>query len=304
MEPFSLRHRKALIDRQITVSLTRELMERLWKTIQRYNSSSFERTETGCNYFTDSLERAERRLKELLGVSRLTAKTSEGVMEGIEAYCTRGYPSNAFDVIEQFFEGLEENSRGPFQRDINAAMLAFDCAWRMSDGTFFLVDGQFFAELLESVRRQFRDHGFKGAQDELREAQEALADNRAKDSIQAAAKSVESTLKTILNASTGTAAELLGEFQEAGYLDDVPEDRATAIQKGLLMAPAVLRNKLAGHGQGSEVVTVPRSYAALAVNLAAAVNSFLIEQKLAREAPPAAEPKGAEGDISDDDIPF
>lgn len=305
MEPFTLRHKKALVEKRIKVSLVPSLRERIWQTISACNESWQETNETNWSSWTSHLEKTEHKLRRLLGRGELTAKTPEGLKTGMMAYFKEGYPSNVLEVVEQFYDELGEENRRQFEKTINEAMLAFGCPWLLSNGTFFCVDSEFFAELLEGVRRQFRQHGFEGAQDELREAQEALSDNRHKDAIHAALKSYESTLKAIVGSGTGTASDLLAQFRE-GYLDDIPEDRAKAISTAVLKALPVLRNELAGHGQGNAVVTVPKPYATLAVHLAAALNYFLVEQKVAKSpTPPAEAPQEAGGEeIRDEDLPF
>jgi hypothetical protein len=132
--------------------------------------------------------------------------------------------------------------------------------------------------------------------------------NRAKESIVSALKSVESTLKTILKTHTGAAKELFVQFREAGYMDDIPQHHAKAISASVLPGIAVLRNELGGHGQGSDVISVPMPYASLSVHLAAAINLFLTEQSVLATRPPAkplaqksvVKPK----QITDDDAPF
>lgn len=304
MEPFTLRHNKALVEKRIKVSLSTSLRERVWQTISVYNESWQETDDRNWTSSTNHLEKTESKLKRLLGKSELSAKTPDGLKTGMEAYFKEGYPSNVLEVVEQFYEELQDENRYVFERKINEAMLAFGCPWRLSNGTFFCVDSEFFADLLDGVRRQFRQHGFEGALDELREAQEALSDNRHKDAIHAASKSYESTLKAIVG-SRGTASGLIATFRD-GYLDDIPEDHAKAISSAVLKSLPTLRNELGGHGQGSSVVTVPKSYATLAVHLAAALNYFLVEQKLAKNpAESAAVAEAGDADeILDDDIPF
>jgi len=278
MEPFTLRHEKALLNKRITVSVPPRLRERMWQTIKSYNQS----WQCGWDEYTSHLDETETKLKRLLGRATLTAKTQKGTMEGIEAYFMEGYPSNSLEVLEQFWEALGDKQRVEFQSDVNAAMLAFQCPRLMSDGTFFRVDSRFLTELVENAQDRLRQQGFAGAYDEFRHAREALSDNRFKDAIQTAFKSFESTLKVVLTAESGTAHELLAGFRQGGYLGDIPDDKAKAVAK-VLMGIALLRNELAGHGQGASVIDIPRSYAALAVHLAAALNFFVMEQKITKD---------------------
>jgi hypothetical protein len=76
-------------------------------------------------------------------------------------------------------------------------------------------------------------------------------------------------MKTILGTEAGSASTLVRKMKEEGYLDDLPESVRSSVSQGVLMSLPTLRNKLGGHGQGEEVVSVPRPYAELAVGLAA-----------------------------------
>ena len=66
----------------------------------------------------------------------------------------------------------------------------------------------------------------------------------------------------------GSARELLKDFVEKGYCDDIPEAVRAGFRDQVLLSLPVIRNKLAGHGQGEQVVEVPKTYAELAVHRA------------------------------------
>ena len=75
-----------------------------------------------------------------------------------------------------------------------------------------------------------------------------------------------------------------------GYVDDIPETVRASFDEQVLKTLPSLRNRLAGHGQGSAVVQVPVAYAELALQLAAAFNNFLMAKHLERLPPPAPPP--------------
>jgi HEPN domain-containing protein len=79
-----------------------------------------------------------------------------------------------------------------------------------------------------------RENGFEGAHDEFREAREDLVDGRTKDVILKAFKSFESTLKTVLNQHSRDIMELLRLFRERGFMDDIPEAPAQALERRCL----------------------------------------------------------------------
>ncbi|MGD9850765.1 MAG: hypothetical protein AB7T38_05830 [Nitrospirales bacterium] len=236
--------------------------------------------------WTNLLEQTEIKLKRLLGLAEFKVKAYDGEeVVGIDGYFQKGYPSCALEVIEQFYEelaGFEEAGEEKalrFQTEINEAMTTFQCPWLLSKGQFFQIDAVFFnEEIIQKSEDLLSEQGFKGAHDEFREAREDLSDGKTKDVILKAFKSFESTLKIVLGKPTGDITELLRQFREEGYLDDIPEPKRKALVNKVLSSIAVLRNELSGHGQGEEVLNVPRPYAVLGLHLAGSLNQFVMEQ--------------------------
>lgn len=291
MEPFSIRHGKALTDQRIRVSMKDRLRARLWMTVQKHNQTYAYRPDPTDNWISNTslIEQTEFKLKRLLGLPELKVKArdTEDVI-GIEGYFMKGYPSCALEVIEQFVEEVAgfgesgKDSADQFQVEVNEAMIAFECPWRLSYGRFFQVDAAFFQEeIVQKGEDLLCQRGFEGAHNEFREAREDLSDGETKDVIFKAFKSFESTLKTVVKQNSGDVTELLRMFREIGLMDDIPEDKSKAIIK-VLASIAILRNELGGHGQGNAVVEVPRSYAILAVHLAGSLNQFVLTQYLSR----------------------
>jgi hypothetical protein len=318
MQPFSIRHGKALREQRIHVSMQERLRARLWMTLQKFNERFVYRPDPTDNWTetTDLAEQTEIKLKRLLGMPELKVNKNTGdEVVDLNGYFAQGDGSPALEVIEQFFEEVAgfgdtgKTSAVRFQLEVNEAMVAFECPWRLSDGRFFQVDSEFLHdELVQKGEDVLRERGFEGAHDEFREAREDLSDGQTKDAILKAFKSFESTLKTVLEKRSGDVSELLRLFREAGFMDDIPDAPAKALCKQVLASLAILRNELAGHGQGNEVVDVPRPYAVLAVQLAGALNQFIVDQHL-RKTPPA-EPVAVSSHIDafsgpmEEDVPF
>src|SRR5713101_7903205 len=204
MQPFSIRHGKALREQRIRVSMKERLRARLWMTVQKFNERFRYRPDPNDNWTSETnlAEQTEIKLKRLLGLPELKVKTRTGdEVVDLREYITKGYPSCALEVIEQFVEevaGFGDTDKGAavrFQQEVNEAMVAFECPWRLSDGRFFQVDAEFLhGELVQKGEDVLRERGFEGAHDEFREAREDLSDGQTKDAILKAFKSFESTL--------------------------------------------------------------------------------------------------------------
>lgn len=70
MQPFPIRHGKALKDKRIRVSMDGRLRTRLWMTVQKYNESYFYHPDPNDNWIsrTTLVENTEIKLKRLLGL--------------------------------------------------------------------------------------------------------------------------------------------------------------------------------------------------------------------------------------------
>ncbi len=318
MTPFSLRHRTALLEGRIRVSLPWRVRNRLWITMDRYNESYYYRPDPndGWTKETTLIAETERELLRLLGFQRLTISIEKATMTtDLENYFKKGYPSNVLDVLEQFFLVLRDHAPDyrtkawEFQHQVNESMADFECPWRLSDGLFFKIETEFLdREIVQKAEDQLRQQGFSGALDEFRAARDDLSGAEYKDAILKAAQSVESTLKIITECNNGDIGKLMELFHKGDFLDDIPLDKQKAIAKTISQGLAVLRNELGGHGQGGQKVTVERPYAALAVHLAGALTQFAIDQYLRKQPPPPQRqtPKDPDPDLDaePDDIPF
>lgn len=318
MTPFSLRHQKALRERRIRVSLSWKVRNRLWATMESYNESYYYQPDPNNNWNeqTTLLDDTQKSVMRLLGLWQLTVRVDgKDTKTDLETYFSTGFPVDALDVLEVFVDLLGNHARGyekkawAFQREVNDAMADFGCPWRLSDGLFFQIDSAFLDhEIVQKAEDQLRKHGFAGALDEFRESRNDLSGGDHKGAIQKAAQSVESILKTVTDCN-GDLGKLTESFQKEDFLDDLPPDKQKAILKAIFQGLGVLRNELAGHGQGEQKIEVSRPYAALAVQFAGAITQFVIDQYLQKQPPPAqnADPD-AEPDIDLDaepgDIPF
>jgi hypothetical protein len=176
-----------------------------------------------------------------------------------------------------------------------------DCRWRISDGEFFKLDGDFVgARLASTAHDALVANRFAGAADEYAKARQYLGAGATGEAIYFAGHSFESVMKTLAGLEHANADRLLEELNVQGYFDDLPSSVRTGFVDQVLKAPPFLRNKLGGHGQGAEVVVIPPLYGDLAIQLAAAFHNFLISKHLARspQLPSTAVPP------EDDEIPF
>lgn len=183
------------------------------------------------------------------------------------------------DIIEYWCSRLSQNEKSGFQCALNEICMEYSFPWIMANGYFFKIDYDYIdINIVQPTVEMMMLEGWDGAQDEFANSLDNLGTGDFKSAIHDSAKSFESVLKVILGVSEGNASTLLQMLAEQGFFDTIPSDAAKGITQSVFMALPFLRNRLAGHGQGSEVVEVPENYARLAVEMAAIFNRFFIQE--------------------------
>jgi hypothetical protein len=154
-------------------------------------------------------------------------------------------------------------------------------------------------QLTEPAMKLLTEKGFEGAAQEFEKAhhfyrQMVVEPDAGKEAVSNALKAVESTAKAIMEARAwpyeqGDAIKKLLAKLFANEL--VPTDLEcyftgfrTALESGL----PIIRNRMAGHGQGPKVKSIEEHMVTLAMHLAAATILFLVEAHKAKDEPTQA----------------
>lgn len=189
-----------------------------------------------------------------------------------------------FDILELWHSGLSDGEKSDFQRAVNQVFQLNEYTWLLVDGRIFKIDSAFIErEVISPLIEKMMDNNFAGALNEFAEAQNDFMLQNYKGAILNACKSFESTLKTVLEKNKGSAKDLLNEIASAGLFDDLPEEIAKGFGDKTFMILPFLRNRLAGHGQGEEIVELNAEYSRLAINLSASFNLFFINKHIAKK---------------------
>lgn len=204
------------------------------------------------------------------------------------------YTPHLFDLIELQYEELSdviENGKGGFRDEINKVLREQDIPWILVDGRLVKIDPKQFEQDLKlktlGEMKELKDACpfYQGAYDELRKAIDFLGRGDYAEAVINAEKSYESVLKVILGSEfkTEAASGLTKRLLDAGKLS-LPEGlKPEAFQSSVLMSLPIIRNKAAAHGSGATRCEMSRPMANLAVNLACALNTYLIQEKTDKE---------------------
>jgi AbiJ N-terminal domain 4 len=131
-------------------------------------------------------------------------------------------------------------------------------------------------EAMLPALKLLREECFEGANDEYRSAHEHYRQGCYKECLNDCLKAFESTMKTICT-KRGWAYDP-GRDTASALIDTCSlNDLFPAFMKNSLLAIATVRNKMGGHGQGPEAVTVPAYFAEYLLHETAATIVFLVD---------------------------
>lgn len=244
---------------------------------------------------TDALDLAIRELNEsvdyrVVDLDMMCMGSGLDEVHALANVCTPHF----FDLIELQYEELSddaENGKGGFRDEINKVLREQDIPWILVDGRLVKIDSRQFEQDLKlktlGEMKELEDACplYQGAYDELRKAIDFLGRGDYAEAVINAEKSYESVLKVILGSGSETEAAngLTKRLLEAGKLS-LPEGlKPEAFQNSVLMSLPIIRNKAAAHGSGATGCEMSRPMANLAVNLACALNTYLIQETTDKE---------------------
>ncbi len=187
-------------------------------------------------------------------------------------------------VAELQYINLSDNEKPEYTSALNAFFVENDLPWKMFDGKMIKIDAQQFecdvkAKALAQMQElKDAEPKFQSAYTELTTAVEALENGDYQSAINNAGKSYESILKVILGADRGNADKLTKQYADSllVFPDTMKADGFR--EKVMMSLPYVRNNSGADHGAGAKEVVITKPMAKLAVNLAAALDTYLIEE--------------------------
>jgi hypothetical protein len=287
---FSARHRDALDSKQLTVSLAKPLRAGLERILEKYSDLEF----GGENW---TYYNAEEQLTTFYGRRpRAYYESNQPADACLDEVIRTGYPPHVLDAIEAWFEVAPKKSVHQAEWEVNQLLAIHRSEWRFVNGAATRMDSEYLHEeivagslhLMEEVRAA-------GAQEEFQDALAAFDSGDFKKAVTEAHKSVESTMKCVLERQTGNFGGLLAAVVKSGIVPEYYKEFLTHFQKLALGAVKERNLPGRGHGQGAETQDVSPALAHFALHLAGTINVFLLERWL--EAKGEAEPEH-------DDVPF
>lgn len=309
---FSQRYHRALHDKRLTVVISDDARRKLSTCLDTYNASVGVQRDPNDRWISNSSV-IEEAILELMsehgwyGIPGTNAVENGQYYDAFKHLIRHGEGHVLFDFIELAMAQMDIDKREKCRLKINQIFDLHECMWRIADGEFFKLDADFMgARLVADAHDALAANRFVGAADEYAKARQELGSGDVKDGIFHAGKSFESVMKVMTGLQNANADQLIKAMQSQGYFDDLPESIRSGFAEQVMKTLPFLRNKLAGHGQGAEIVDVPVVYGELAVQLAATLHNFLLSKHLERKPPEPAKPNSIASTSSSlaDDVPF
>ena len=236
---------------------------------------------------TDALDIAIEELNDALGFSVLNSAMIWSPVNDEKQTLSNLSTPYLFDLIELQYKKLSdtpENGKQDFRTEINSVFQSNDQPWQLVDGRLVKIDAKQFEldvkrKTLERLQ-ELKDASpvYQSAFDELTKAVKYLDRGEYTDAIINAAKSYESILKVVCNIENGNADKLTQRFVNDALGSLPGSTLGGGLKEKVLMSLPYIRNNAAAHGGGSNETPVSRSLANLAVNLAASLDTFIIEE--------------------------
>lgn len=177
---------------------------------------------------------------------------------------------NSDDAIEELNGRLKEHGVG-FQFDSNELIR---------------VDSQYIhSEAVKPTLAILRGSLYKGANEEFLKAHEHYRHGRYKECLTEALKAFESVMKAICTKhkwpfnQNDTSKALIAVCLNNGLIPSYLQSQFSSLRSILESGVPTVRNKLGGHGQGSQTVVVPEEIARYSLHLTASNILFLAEHE-------------------------
>lgn len=212
----------------------------------------------------------------------LNASDIDSVLDGIEV----GFIAIDRSVRSARYHFQDYVSLEPDEAvsELNGRLREALVGYQYESGQLVRVDSQIaHSEIIVPALSLLRDGRFANAEREYLAAHSAYRSNDFETCLLECAKAFESVLKIIGTkrgwaGSSDTASRLVDAAYNAGFIPPAMQAEFTALRSLLTAGVPVLRNKMSGHGAGTEERVIPEHFAAFQLHQTAAVILFLVRQ--------------------------
>jgi AbiJ N-terminal domain 4 len=217
----------------------------------------------------------------------------QNAQSNVEEFFLKADVPMALSLVEVAFRIMSESHsvRRPRQEsidEVNERFRRHAVGYEFVDTQVIRVDAAFVhAEITKPALVLLAQPGFQGAEAEFRQAHLHYLEGRYKEAMNEALKAFESAMKCVAAARKipvdrkATAKTLIDLMISNSVLPDSMGSHLAGLRSALESGLPAQRNQKSGHGQGAQVLEIPRHVAAHALHLAAANIVLVLESHLA-----------------------
>jgi hypothetical protein len=170
--------------------------------------------------------------------------------------------------------------------ELNARFREHGIGYQYESGEIIRVDSQLIhAEVVKPTLALLTAEEYAGANAEFLKAFEHNRKGNTKECLNECLKAFESTMKAICIKRkwtfkpTDTASALIDVCFQNGLIPPLIQSHIGGVRAALESGIPTIRNRLSGHGQGAQVISVPQHYASYMLHLTATTIQFFESEK-------------------------
>lgn len=185
--------------------------------------------------------------------------------------------------LEFLKDNLHKEVVEPMVQELNYRFKQHSLGYELINGNLIRIDNEHIhSKIVKPALLLLHNDVFSGAEEEYLKAWEHYKKRNKKDAILNAGKAFESVMKTICKKKgyaydehKDDAKKLIQVLRENDFFPSYLESQMNGIRTTLESGLPTVRNKTAGHGQGTNVIEISDSYVSYAMNLTATNIVFL-----------------------------
>ena len=191
----------------------------------------------------------------------------------------------ALDAVELFFRSASHvNIFNNAVKELNFRFKEHGVGYQYESRQIIRIDSQFIhTEVVRPALQLLSDKHYAGAEQEFLKAHEHYRNGNAKEVLNECLKSFESVMKAICQkrkwsySNNATSKTLIQVCLKNGLIPQFWQKHYSSLEDLLRSSVPTARNKLSGHGQGSDIKSVPDYLVAYMLHMTASAIVFLVE---------------------------
>jgi len=244
---FSQKHREAIENKKLLLSLSKKIRQKMIYCMREYNRwYGYNQQDS---IFHDDLRQL---LLKNYGDTSLKAYVEDVFKEtnDIEQFILSTKPEYVLDAIEVYSSLIDKPGvRVNFHKECNSIFKSENSPFRVLDGYVIKLDSAFLeSEILNKAYELLKDSNFEKACKDFLNARNNLTAGDYSGTIFEANNAIESTLKKILNREKGEQGDLKKWLMKSGIIPDYFQGFCDHFE-GLIQSAFTIANESSRHGQ-------------------------------------------------------